>query len=271
MTTPRSYLFVPGRMPDRFAKAAGSGADAIILDLEDAVGPDSKSEARDHVAQWFGSGGTGLVRINGAETPWFDDDLAALSSCDVSAVMVPKATPESLSAVAEKLPGRALVALIETAEGLAALRRSVTCPGVTRLAFGNLDFGADTRIPGTGPVLDPVRFEIVLASRLGGLVSPVDGVTPELKDAGILADEVARSRMRGFGAKLCIHPAQVAFTNDGFTPSEAEVDWASRVLSALSTASGSVVQVDGKMVDRPVIERARQVLADAGQAPRGYR
>lgn len=266
MTTPRSYLFVPGRMPERFSKAAGSGADAIILDLEDAVGPNSKSEARDHVVQWFGSGGTGLVRINGVDTPWFDDDLAALASCDVSAVMVPKATPESLSAVAGKLPGRALIALIETAEGLAALRRSATCSGVIRLAFGNLDFGADTRIPGTGPVLDPARFEIVLASRLGGLVPPVDGVTPELKDSGILTDEVARSRMLGFGAKLCIHPAQVAFTNDGFTPSEAEVEWASRVLSALSAASGSVAQVDGKMVDRPVIERARQVLADVGKA-----
>lgn len=266
MKTPRSYLFVPGRMPDRFVKAAKSGSDAIILDLEDAVGPEAKPEARDHVVDWFGKGGKGLVRINGADTPWFDDDLAVLSACDVSAVMVPKATPESLSAVAEKLPGRALVALIETAEGLATLRRSVTCASVTRLAFGNLDFGADTRIPGTGSVLDPARFEIVLASRLGGLVPPVDGVTPEIKDAGVLADEVARSRLLGFGAKLCIHPAQVALTNDGFTPSEAEVDWASRVLSALSAASGSVVQVDGKMVDRPVIERARQVLADVGQA-----
>ena len=265
MKTPRSYLFVSGRMPDRFAKAAGSGADAIILDLEDAVGPEAKPEARGHVTDWFSNGGAGLVRINGADTPWFEDDLAALASCDVSAVMVPKATPESLVAVAERLPGRALVALIETAEGLAALRRSVTCPGVTRLAFGNLDFGADTRIPGTGHVLDPARFEIVLASRLGGLVPPVDGVTPELKDAGLLTDEVARSRILGFGAKLCIHPAQVAFTNDGFTPSEAEIDWASRVLSALSAASGSVVQVDGKMVDRPVIERARQVLADVGR------
>lgn len=265
MRMPRSYLFVPGRMPERFAKAAGSGADAIILDLEDAVGPEAKPEARANVVRWFGSGGTGVVRINGMESPWFDDDLAALASCDATAIMVPKATPDSLAAVAEKLPGRALVALIETAEGLAALRLSVTCPGVARLAFGNLDFGADTRIPGTGAILDPARFEIVLASRLGGLAQPIDGVTAELKDAGILGEEVARSRMLGFGAKLCIHPAQVPATNEGFTPSGAEIDWATRVLSALSEAAGSVVQVDGKMVDRPVIERARQVLADAGR------
>ncbi|WP_294610216.1 CoA ester lyase [uncultured Roseovarius sp.] len=265
MSMPRSYLFVPGRMPERFAKAAGSGADAIILDLEDAVGPEAKPEARANVVHWFNSGGTGVVRINGMESPWFEDDLAALATCDATAVMVPKATPESLSEVAARLPGRALIALIETADGLASLRRSVTCTGVARLAFGNLDFGADTRIPGTGPILDPARFEIVLASRLGGLAQPIDGVTAELKDAGILGEEVVRSRMLGFGAKLCIHPAQVTVTNEGFTPSAAEVDWATRVLSALSAAEGSVVQVDGKMVDRPVIERARQVLADAGQ------
>jgi citrate lyase subunit beta/citryl-CoA lyase len=263
---PRSYLFVPGRMPDRFAKAAGSGADAIILDLEDAVGPEAKPEARGHIVEWFRSGGAGVVRINGMDSPWCDDDLNALASCDATAVMVPKATPESLAVVAERLPGRALIALIESADGLAALRQSVVCAGVTRLAFGNLDFVADTRIPGTGPVLDPARFEIVLASRLAGLAQPVDGVTADLKDTKVLSDEVARSRALGFGAKLCIHPAQVAATNEGFTPSKEEVDWATRVLSALSAAAGSVVQVDGKMVDRPVIERAKQVLADSGQA-----
>ncbi|PKQ10762.1 MAG: CoA ester lyase [Alphaproteobacteria bacterium HGW-Alphaproteobacteria-1] len=266
MRTPRSYLFVPGRTPERFAKAAGSGADAIILDLEDAVGPAFKHEARENIVSWFKTGGSGVVRINGAENPWFDDDLAALEDCAITAVMVPKATPDSLATVANRLPGRALIALIESAEGLASVRHAVTCPGLTRLAFGNLDFGADTRIPGTGPVLDPARFEIVLASRLGGLAQPIDGVTAELKDAGILGDEVARSRTMGFGAKLCIHPAQVTATNEGFTPSKAEVDWANRVISALSKAAGSVVQVDGKMVDRPVIERARQILVDIGQA-----
>jgi citrate lyase subunit beta/citryl-CoA lyase len=262
---PRSYLFVPGRMPERFAKAAGSGAEAIILDLEDAVGPEAKPEARANVVHWFGSGGTGVVRINGMESPWFNDDLTALASCDATAIMVPKATPESLSAVAERLPGRELIALIESAEGLASLRLAITCPGLTRLAFGNLDFGADTRILETGTVLDPARFEIVLASRLGGLAQPIDGVTAELRDAEILGDAVARSRLMGFGAKLCIHPAQVEATNKGFTPPAAEVDWANRVISALSEAAGSVVQVDGKMVDRPVIERARQILADVGQ------
>ena len=113
----------------------------------------AKPGAGGNVGGWFGSGGSGVVRINGMESPWFDDDLAALAGCDTTAVMVPKATPESLSAVAESLPGRALIALIESAEGLPSIRQSVTCPGVARLAFGNRDFGADNRHPGTGPVL----------------------------------------------------------------------------------------------------------------------
>lgn len=263
MRTPRSYLFVPGRSPDRFAKAAASGADEIILDLEDAVGPDAKDEARDNVVQWFADGGQGMVRINGMESPWFSADLDALAQCPTATVMVPKATRDSLTAVADRLPGRNLVALIETAEGLAGLRTAVNCPGLTRLAFGNLDFGADTRIPGGGPILDPARFEIVLASALGRLAQPIDGVTPELKDGAIITAEAARSRSLGFGAKLCIHPAQVAPTNTAFTPTKAELDWAARVLSALDAAAGSAVQIDGKMVDKPVIERARQLLADA--------
>ncbi|WP_281280429.1 HpcH/HpaI aldolase/citrate lyase family protein [Arenibacterium halophilum] len=264
---PRSYLFVPGRMPDRFTKAAASGADEIILDLEDAVGPETKDEAREHVVGWFASGGGGVVRINGMESPWFDADLDALADCAASAVMVPKATPDSLSAVAERLPGRDLVALIETAEGLAELRNTVALRGVTRLAFGNLDFGADARIPGSGPILDPARFEIVLASRLGGLAQPIDGVTPELRDHAIIASDVARSRALGFGGKLCIHPDQIAATNAAFTPTQEERDWASRVITTLDEANGSAVQVDGKMVDRPVIERARQILAAVGRDP----
>lgn len=266
MKAPRSYLFVPGGSPDRFAKAAASGADEIILDLEDAVGPDGKDTSRDNVVRWFDGGGQGVVRINGSESPWFDADLDALGRCAARAVMVPKAAAESLAIVHDRLPGRDLIALIETAEGLAGLRASVTCPGVSRLAFGNLDFGADTRIPGSGAILDPARFEIVLASRLGGLVRPIDGVTQDLKDPAVIADAVGRSRSLGFSGKLCIHPAQVAATNAAFTPTAEDLDWAGRVMASLEAAAGSAVQVDGKMVDKPVIERARQLLADADNA-----
>ena len=260
MSDPRSYLFVPGQRPDRFAKAAAAGAGAVILDLEDAVGPELKSEARAHVAGWFAGGGTGMVRINGGDTPWHDEDLAALAGMPGAAVMVPKAGPETLAGVAARLPGRPLVALVETVAGLANLRASAAVRGVARLAFGNLDFGADARIPGGGAVLDPARFEIVLASRLADLPPPVDGVTTALSDPEAIAADITRARALGFGAKLCIHPAQVAPVETGFAPTPGEIDWARRILGALKAAAGSVVQVDGKMVDRPLIERAEQIL-----------
>ena len=262
MADPRSYLFVPGQRPDRFAKAAASGADAIILDLEDAVGPEQKEEARAHVARWLAEGGAGLVRINGEGTPWFEDDLAMLAGHAETGVMVPKAEPSALAAVAGRLPGRPLLALIETAAGLASLREEARAPGVARLAFGNLDFSADLAMDAPDEALDPARFEIVLASRLAGLPPPVDGVRVELEDADGLAAEVRRKRGLGFGAKLCIHPAQVAPVNAGFSPSEADVDWARRIEAAMAEAAGAAVRVDGKMVDKPLLEKARRILAN---------
>ena len=263
MKTPRSYLFVPGHKPDLFAKAAASGADTIILDLEDAVGPDQKADARRIVSEWFRTGGGGMVRVNGDGSPWFEDDLAALKDSACETVMVPKATPDAITKAARLLPDKSIVGLIETAEGLAQLRDTVKIPGLSRLAFGNLDFGSDLRIPGTGQELSAARFEIVLASRLGNLVQPIDGVTTELKDQSVLAREVRAARDMGFSAKLCIHPAQVAQVNDLFSPSKAEIDWALRVVEALKQSSGSVVQIDGKMIDAPLERKARQVLSDA--------
>jgi len=259
MAEPRSYLFVPGHRPDRFAKAAAAGAGAVILDLEDAVGPDLKAEARAHVAAFLKSGGQAIVRINAPDTPWYAEDLIALSGHDCT-IMVPKAEPGALAAVAKRLPGRPLIALVETVAGLAALRDAVRLKSVARLAFGNLDFGADARIPEGGAVLDPARFEIVIASRLGNLPPPIDGVTTALSDPEAIAADVRRARAIGFGAKLCIHPSQVGPVNRGFGPTPDEIDWARRVQTALEAAAGSAVQMDGKMVDRPLIDRARHIL-----------
>lgn len=261
MTDPFSYLFVPGHRPERFAKAAASGAHRVILDLEDSVGAEAKDRARDHVAAWFDEGGQAIVRINAEDMPWWQDDIDLLARQQKAGVMVPKAEPDALVRIAAALPGRALIAIVETAVGLARLRETVRLPEVARVAFGNIDFGADTRIPGTGPVLDPARFEIVLASRLGDLPSPIDGVTISLDDAEEIAADVARARQMGFSAKLCIHPRQVPFVNTGFAPSEAEIEWARRVVATLDATEGDVVEVHGKMIDRPMLLRARQILA----------
>jgi len=264
MHHPRSYLFVPGHRPDRFAKAASSGAHRIILDLEDAVAPDEKHAARQHVAQWFGQGGAGIVRINGVDTSWWEEDLAALAGFAGVQFMLPKADARSLARAARILPDRPLIGLVESVEGLVDIHTVASSPGVSRLAFGNLDFGTDARIPGTGAVLDPARFQIVIASRHAGLPPPIDGVTVSLQDDAALAADIARVRDLGFTAKLCIHPRQVEHVNAGFAPSMEDVDWARRIVRAVEESAGAVVQVDGKMVDKPVLERARSILAEWG-------
>lgn len=263
MSSPRSYLFVPGNREDRFEKAATSGAHEIIIDLEDAVGPDKKEEARAAVARWFANGGRGAVRMNAADSPWFDDDLALLEGLENATIVAAKAEPKSIQIVSDRIVNRPLIALVETVEGLVNLRDIATTQGVRRLAFGHLDFCLDARIPGMNEELNSVRFQLAIHSRHAGLDRPIDGVTVVLDGAEQINSDISRAKNFGFGAKLCIHPKQVAYVNQGFAPSADDVAWASRVVEATKTANGAVVNVDGKMVDRPVIELAKSILADA--------
>ncbi len=269
----RSFLFVPANRPERYAKALASSAGAVIIDLEDAVPAGDKLTARSQLADGFAQlppeqRARLLVRINAAGTPWHDDDLllvTQLARDGLAGVVLPKAeTAEALVRVAAGLgPACALLPLIESAAGLAALDVLAASPGVARLAFGNLDFQADAGMA-CGPdeaELVPVRLAVVLASRRAGLVAPVDGVTPGTGDMGQLQLDAARSRRGGFGAKLCIHPAQVAVVNAALGPTAAEVDWSRRVLEKCLTAGEGVFTLDGRMVDAPVLLLAQRVLA----------
>jgi citrate lyase subunit beta/citryl-CoA lyase len=270
MAFERSYLFVPGDRPERFAKALDSGADRVILDLEDAVQPAAKVSAREAVLDWISkSGETGhadvLVRINGVDTPWHADDLAAfgVQSKSVIGLILPKTeSVEAVSAVCSRLAGKPLIALIETVRGLLHLRELTACSGVARVAFGSVDFCADAGIEGEDEELHFVRSHLVLESRLAKLPPPIDGVTIVLDDEERIRRDVARARRFGFGAKLCIHPKQVGSVNTGFSPSADEVEWARRVVIA-SEGSGErgAIAVDGKLVDKPVLDRARRLLA----------
>jgi citrate lyase subunit beta / citryl-CoA lyase len=277
--TPRSYLFVPADRPERFAKALASGADAVIVDLEDAVAPHNKTAARAALAQWLAGAAAGphtavplLVRINAPGTEWFAGDLALCGSSNaVSGVMLPKAERGAdVEAVHRAAPGRSLIPLIETAEGFDHLRALAGAAGVQRLAFGSIDFQLDLGMAGgrddddTALPLLFFRSQLVLASRLASLLPPIDGVTTSIDDAAPVARDAQAARRLGFGAKLCIHPRQVAAVNAGFTPSAAEVDWARRVVAAVERSEGAAVAVDGKMVDRPVLMRARVVLGGGG-------
>ena len=257
---PRSFLFVPANRPDRFEKAASSGAHRVIVDLEDAVAPEDKDAARGHVAQWEGRS-TAIVRINGADSPWFDNDMAMIANSGVTMLMVPKADPAALDLAAGYLGLRCrAIALIETVAGYANLRTIGKIPVVSQLAFGNLDFGVDAGVTELARELDPVRLQIVLESRFAGLLAPIEGVTTAWSDTEAFSAEVRRSKALGFGAKLCIHPAQVGLVNDAFLPTPEEIVWAQRVMDATAGRSGAIA-LDGKMIDGPVIDRARLILA----------
>ena len=254
----RTLLFVPGNRPERFEKAAASGADAIIIDLEDAVPPDAKEAARSALRADFTSQPV-FVRINGSGTPWHREDLAAVEQRPFAGIVIPKAElgPELEDACAfVKRSDNAIIALIETARGLANAREIAALPGLSRLAFGSVDYCADLGCAHTRDALLAARSELVLASRLAGKPAPIDGVTTTIDDVKMLTDDARYSRDLGFAGKLCIHPKQIGPVLNGFRPEPDEIAWARKVLASGDGAAA----VDGSMVDEPVRIRARAIL-----------
>lgn len=258
-------LFVPGDRPERFAKAAQSGADAVILDLEDAVSPDQKDTARRNLAAHQVRGLPVIIRINARESPCFDDDLAALSNTAFSAIMLPKTGGAGdIVAVHEKLGRIApIVPLIETASGLANLPEILGASGVGVVAFGALDYAVDLGCSPGWESLLMARSEIVFRSRLAGLSAPIDGVTTVFNDPAIVEADAAQAIGLGFGGKLMIHPNQIAPALRAFLPDQQALSWAKQVIDVSS--EGAAAQLDGMMVDRPVLERARRIIALSGE------
>ena len=259
---PRSYLFVPGDRPDRFDKALATGADMVILDLEDAVAPAQKPQASEAVAGWLTPEHSICLRINGPDTDWFEDDLKLASATGVVAIMVPKIeTTEQIKRVVSGVQGKIpVLPFIETAAGYWNIQEIAGTSGVQRLVFGTLDFLMDMGMSAQGDELNSVRLQMVLVSRLADLAAPVEGVTQDIENTNILRADSLRARSLGFGGKLCIHPAQVNLVNDCFSHTEAEIAWARKVVAAAVQSNGAVVVIEGKMIDKPVIERARLIL-----------
>lgn len=262
---PVSYLFVPGNRPERFGKALASGADQVIIDLEDAVAPTDKLSARDAVRASLDPEFPAAVRINSADSEWFEQDLSLCGLPGVAAVVLPKAASVSDIARVRAAGAATVLALIESAEGMANARVLAAADGVSRLMFGSIDFSVDLGIEGDERELDAFRSELVLASRLAGIAAPVDGVTTAIDDADLLRRETLRGKRFGFGGKLCIHPKQLAAVHAAYLPSNDEVHWAMRVLEAAKLAGGGAVAVDGKMVDKPVMMRAERILQAASR------
>ncbi|MBI6941813.1 CoA ester lyase [Pseudomonas putida] len=268
MSTVRSALFVPGSRPDRFAKALAAGADAVIVDFEDAVEEPLKRQARANLAAFLQAAPQPAVwvRVNAPQHPEHAADLA-FCACQpgVAGVLLPKVENTAQVAVARHI-AKPLWPIIESAKGLLALEQIAHAEGVQRLSFGSLDLALDlhlnTESAAARQFLDQARMAVQLHSRAADLLPPLDGVFPAIDDAEGLQQAMRHAYDLGYGGALCIHPKQVAVIHAALAPRDDELAWARRVVNASAAANGAgAFQLDGQMVDAPVLLRAQRLLA----------
>lgn len=268
----RSVLYIPGSNARALDKARGLGADAIIFDLEDAVAPDEKAQARHLLSAALTQGGYGnrarIVRINGLDTPWGGDDLAAFGGHPaVEAVLIPKVSAVAdLDRVAAGT-AKPLWAMMETALGMLNAGAIAAHPRLAGMVMGTNDLARELGARARADRL-PMQAGLglcLLAARAYGLVI-VDGVYNAFKDDDGLRAESAQGRDMGFDGKTLIHPAQLEIANAAFAPSQAEVDLAHRQIAAFNAATAAgqgVAVVDGKIVENLHIVMAQAVLGKA--------
>jgi citrate lyase subunit beta/citryl-CoA lyase len=269
----RSLLFAPAVRPDLLRKLPRAGADAVVIDCEDATPPASKGEGRENArtigAELAVAGVAVFVRVNGVATEWFAEDLAVGVPDGGAGIIVPMVEHTSqLDEVASLLattPGIAVVAGLETAAGVARARELLAHPVVTAGYFGAEDFIADMAGVRTDSNLEVLhaRSEVALAGRLGR-VPVLDQVVVAYGDTVRFQREAAEARALGYSGKMCIHPDQVGLAHAAFTPSEREVEAARRLIAAFEEAEqrgSAVIVVDGRMIDGPLVAQARRVVA----------
>lgn len=277
----RSYLFAPGDHARRREKAFECGADAVILDLEDAVAADGKAAAREAVAAALATPRAcrAYVRVNGPDSPWCWDDLLAVVGPGLDGILVPKAeraedlrTLDWVIGQLERERGLAaggieLMALVESARGVAALPAlAAATPRLARLSYGIADYSLDVGLEPAGDEAELawLRATLVQASRAAGLEPPVDSVVVQVRDEARFTASAERARRAGLGGKLCLHPGQVPLANAVFSPGEAELARARAIVAAFEAAAAAgsaAISVGGEFVDYPVVARARALLA----------
>lgn len=264
----RSVLFTPGDDERKLRRALDTGADAVFADLEDAVSPDRKETARALTAEVLGttprSASARFVRVN-APAELLEADLQALDGLDLDGIVLPKATADSV----RRLGGRPLVAVVESAAGLLTAAELAPLPGVLALLFGTVDLGRDLRLEPRSDGLELLApaNTLVVACAAAGIGPPLDGVHLALEDIDGLAKRARAARSLGFGGKACIHPRQVPVVNHAFAPTEKELEEARTIVAAFEAAEAAgrgAVAHGGAMIDLPVADRARQLLAEEG-------
>lgn len=252
----RSWLLVNGAHADRFAAAARSRADIVVLDIEDAVAPKDKGSARDNVMHWLAAGNNDWVRINGFGTPWWADDVATLAGSSVGGVML--AMVESVDHVTEtakRLPNVPIVALVETARGLERITEIAAAKGTFRLAFGIGDFRRDTGFGEDPSTLAYTRSRFTIAAKAAGLPSAIDGPTIGSNPLKLI-EATAVSVEFGMTGKICLSPDQCAVVNEGLSPSQDEINWAKEFFVEFERDGGEIRNGS----DLPRIARATKIL-----------
>jgi citrate lyase subunit beta/citryl-CoA lyase len=277
----RSFLFAPGNHARRVEKALTLAADAVILDLEDAVAISEKPATRGLVVAAFGTPRQGrlYVRVNAYATEWCYADIVAVARAGLDGIILPKVEAADqlrsvdwlLSALERErgLPigGIDLVPIIETAVGMSAVGAIAASGSRTkRLAFGAGDYTLDLGMVWSRDEAEllPARSAVVMASRAAGIEPPLDTVWADLRDAEGFARSAEHAAALGFQGKMCIHPDQIAVANAAFSPTEAQLAWAKRVIGAFDEAEAkglASIQLDGQFIDYPIVQRARQVVA----------
>lgn len=267
--TARSFLFAPGNDERKLRKALSSAADAVVADLEDAVTPAEKDAARALTVRVLAEAegdALRLVRVNGAGSEWITADVMAVESIGLDGIVLPKAEAATVGEVQDL--GLPVVAIVETPAGLRGAFELAATPAVEALVLGAVDLGLALGLEQREDGLELLfaRSSVVVDSAAAGLRGPIDRVWTALgDDAGLRAD-CSFGRSLGFRGKACIHPEQVPVVNDAFSPSSEELARARDVVRAFEDAAANgrgAVAFDGEMIDLPVVERARQLLADA--------
>ncbi|BBY48239.1 CoA ester lyase [Mycolicibacterium arabiense] len=252
----RSWLLVNGAQFDRFAPAAHSRADIVVLDIEDAVAPKDKAAARDNVTRWLADGNSDWVRINGFGTPWWADDLAMLDGTSIGGVMLAMVeSVDHVSETAKRLPDVPIVALVETARGLERITEIASAKGTFRLAFGIGDFRRDTGFGDNPATLAYARSRFTIAAKAAHLPSAIDGPTVG-SSALKLSEATAVSAEFGMTGKICLTPDQCPTVNEGLSPSQEEISWAKEFFAEFQRDGGEIRNGS----DLPRIARANKIL-----------
>lgn len=267
IATTKTWLFVPATKIERVAKAFASGADAVIVDLEDTIAPADKAQARVALQQYYTSPDYQpvWVRINQAGSTDYAEDLKLCEQMpNLAGIMLPKAEKGADIEYIHRLSGLSVIALVENAAGLHNINAIASASGLLAFSYGFLDLCNDLQVQvGTAAadiVASQIRYQLLITSKVHHLLAPIDTVYPDFNDNEGLHQRVQLWSQMGLSGMLCIHPKQVTVVKNALQPTEAEIAFAKRVIDEHQRTGEAVFKIDGNMVDAPVIQRCLQLL-----------